>query len=149
MSNSLSLLDQAFTETGTQLDRIIVAYKRKKPSHPQTIVEYQDGSITEYDIVGKLEYGSISNVELAIKADIGNTVTSIGDDAFFSCTGLMSITIPNSVEGIGEYTFASCSGLTSISFSGKTKTQVQGMSNYPWNLNTGCTIHCADGDILL
>ena len=40
-------------------------------------------------------------------------VTSIGDFAFRSCTGLTSLTIPNSVTEIGLYAFDSCRGLTS------------------------------------
>ena len=46
----------------------------------------------------------------------GNTysVTSIGWRAFFSCSGLTSVTIPNSVTSIDEYAFQNCSGLTSI-----------------------------------
>ena len=42
------------------------------------------------------------------------SVTSIGNDAFESCSGLTSITIPNSVTSIGEYAFNYCSGLTSV-----------------------------------
>ena len=45
---------------------------------------------------------------------IGNSVTSIGGGAFESCSGLTSVTIPNSVTSIGEYAFAECSSLTSI-----------------------------------
>ena len=43
-----------------------------------------------------------------------NSVTSIGDYAFYYCTGLTSITIPNSVTSIGDWAFRGCSGLTSI-----------------------------------
>ena len=46
---------------------------------------------------------------------IPNSVTSIGCAAFYSCTGLTSISIPNSVTSIGSYAFARCTGLTSIS----------------------------------
>ncbi len=45
---------------------------------------------------------------------IPNSVTSIGNSAFFYCTGLTSVTIPNSVTSIGNSAFYKCSGLTSV-----------------------------------
>ena len=45
---------------------------------------------------------------------IPNSVTSIGNRAFYGCSGLTSVTIPNSVTSIGNYAFAYCSGLTSV-----------------------------------
>ena len=45
---------------------------------------------------------------------IPNSVTTIGDYAFKGCDGLTSITIPNSVTTIGDYAFYNCDGLTSI-----------------------------------
>ena len=45
---------------------------------------------------------------------IPNSVTSIGERAFYDCDGLTSITIPNSLTSIGEDAFSGCSGLTSI-----------------------------------
>ena len=45
---------------------------------------------------------------------IGNSVTSIGDNAFDGCIGLTSITIPNSVTNIGGESFAYCSSIASI-----------------------------------
>ncbi|MBQ8257729.1 MAG: leucine-rich repeat domain-containing protein, partial [Bacteroidaceae bacterium] len=45
---------------------------------------------------------------------IPNSVTLIGNTAFYNCTGLTSITIPNSVTSIRAYAFFGCSGLTSI-----------------------------------
>ena len=44
----------------------------------------------------------------------GKSITSIGDSAFQSCSGLTSVTIPSSVTSIGSYAFYGCSGLTSV-----------------------------------
>ncbi len=45
---------------------------------------------------------------------IGNSVTSIGDGAFSYCDGLISVTIGNSVTSIGTLAFSSCYRLTSV-----------------------------------
>ena len=45
---------------------------------------------------------------------IPNSVTSIGNSAFRNCTSLISVTIPNSVTSIGNYAFSSCTSLTSV-----------------------------------
>ena len=45
---------------------------------------------------------------------IPNSVASIGDEAFFGCRGLTSLTIPNSVTSIGFQAFLGCTGLTSV-----------------------------------
>ena len=45
---------------------------------------------------------------------IGNSVTSIGRNAFYGCKGSTSVTIPDSVTSIGYSAFGDCTGLTSI-----------------------------------
>ena len=45
---------------------------------------------------------------------IGNNVTSIGNFAFANCDFLTNITIPDSVTSIGYYAFRECSRLTSV-----------------------------------
>ena len=65
--------------------------------------------------VAKGKYtGSIVIPETVVHNDVYYSVTSIGESAFYDCTGLTSITIPNSVTSIGGYAFHECSGLTSV-----------------------------------
>ena len=45
---------------------------------------------------------------------IPDSVTSIGGSAFSGCSGLTSVTIPDGVTSIGDYAFSDCSGLTSV-----------------------------------
>lgn len=45
---------------------------------------------------------------------IPNGVTSIGEEAFFDCTGLTSVTIPNSVTSLEFGAFSHCEDLTSV-----------------------------------
>lgn len=42
------------------------------------------------------------------------SVTSIGNEAFYGCSGLTSVTIPNSVTRIGERAFECCVSLESV-----------------------------------
>ena len=66
---------------------------------------------------------------------IPNSVTSIGNCAFFGCTGLTSIEIPNSVTSIGSAAFEDCTGLTSITI----PNSVTSIGNYAFEYCTGLT----------
>ena len=61
--------------------------------------------------IGDYAFQSCSGL---ISIEIPNSVTSIGSNAFYNCSGLTSVTIPNSVTSIGSYAFQGCSGLTSV-----------------------------------
>ena len=75
--------------------------------------------------------------ETSIK--IPNSVISIGNSAFYGCSGLTSIEIPSSVTSIGNYAFSGCSGLTSIEI----PSSVTSIGNYAFSGCTGnLTINC-------
>ena len=57
---------------------------------------------------------SVTYASVPYAPPVTYTVTSIGDGAFYNCTGLTSVTVPNSVTSIGDRAFGYCSGLTSV-----------------------------------
>ena len=58
---------------------------------------------------GDKEYSGDITIPSSIKVnDLEYTVSSIGNGAFSECRGLTSVTIPNSVTSIGEYAFYYC-----------------------------------------
>ena len=62
-----------------------------------------------YIVVG---IGTCKDTDLVIPSIYrGKPVTSIGDSAFYGCTGLTSVTIPDSVTSIGLEAFEGCTGL--------------------------------------
>ena len=64
--------------------------------------------------------------------EIGDGVTSIGDNAFWNCFVMTSITLPNDVTRIGKSTFSGCRALTSINLPDGMETIEEGAFN-------GCT----------
>ena len=58
--------------------------------------------------------GDIIIPETVVSNRASFLVTSIGENAFFSCKSLTSITLPNSVKSIGMGSFTYCESLTSI-----------------------------------
>ena len=79
---------------------------------PATIIGEGKTIITREDVKQVEEkLGELINVVIA------DSVTSIGNDAFYGCTGLSSITIPNSVTEIGDLAFYDCYGLTEVNIS--------------------------------
>lgn len=101
-------------ETVLGEDRIIAAYRREKPSHLETIVWYSNDTLSSFNIEGELGMDSIPDKKNAVKVDMGTAATSIGDNAFYNCSGLMTIMIPDSMTSIGKSAFEKCSGLTAV-----------------------------------
>ena len=64
--------------------------------------------------------------DITIPTDFGRfPVTAIGDDAFYDCRGLTSVTIPPSVTSIGKKAFYQCIHLKTLSFGENIKTNIE------------------------
>ncbi len=90
-------------------------------SIPNNEIWYTNGSTTEpttpynADAFGANIVSNTFDAEKecwVIKFD--GDVTTIGDEAFYLCSSLTSVTIPDSVTTIGEWAFYLCSSLTSV-----------------------------------
>ena len=69
------------------------------------------------------------NGEEVTELEIPQTVTEIGDYAFYNCAGLTKVVIPNSVTSLGGSAFYSCSGLTKAVI----PNSVTSLGNYVFN----------------
>lgn len=89
------------------------------------------------------------NGELVTDLVIPDSVTSIGEYAFYGCSGLTSVTIGEGVTSIGDYAFASCIGLTSVTFEGTVEEWNEIDKRQSW-LDPNCPVTeivCSDGTV--
>lgn len=100
--------------------RLIAKYNVTSTSSPTPIGFNQyTSAFTEIEIDGVVQPTVVSAYtfdtlgEHTVKYTLSDS-TSIGNQAFQSCSGLTSVTIPDSVTSIGNNVFNSCGGLTSV-----------------------------------
>jgi len=72
------------------------------------------GAYTVPNSVTSIGNGAFFECTSLTSVTIGDSVTSIGDRAFSYCDSLTSVTIPNSVTSIGDRAFSYCDSLTSV-----------------------------------
>ncbi len=77
-----------------------------------------DGELSEAEAAAVTELGEVfkGNTEITSFEELQyfTGLTSIGNDAFYHCSSLTSVSIPNSVTSIGRRAFVYCSGLTYV-----------------------------------
>ena len=97
-------LQICLSDSGYQVDATGLAYRVNEDGETCTITGL----------------GTCTDMEVVIPTEIdGMRVTSIGEQAFYNCIILSSITIPDSVTSIGEQAFYGCSRLASIIVAGE------------------------------
>jgi len=89
-----------------------------------TITKYKGtgGNVTVPSNIDGKPVASIGNQAFSdsgiTSITIPDSVTSIGDEAFFQCRNLSSVTIGNGIKSIGDYAFYLCTSLTNITMQG-------------------------------
>ncbi|MCQ2243060.1 MAG: leucine-rich repeat domain-containing protein [Bacteroidaceae bacterium] len=93
----------------------------------------------KYDSYSKEYSGSVIIPSTIAVDGVTYSVISIGENAFFVCSSLTSVTIPNSVTSIGGWAFCDCSGLTSVTIPNSV-TSIGGWAFYNCSGLTSITI---------
>jgi len=96
-------------KTATVVTRSLMNAYSGSVSIPSSVVS--NGDTYSVTSIGDYAFWRCSGLT---SVTIGNNVTSIGESAFYYCSGLTSLTIGNSVTSIGESAFYECSGLPSL-----------------------------------
>jgi hypothetical protein len=101
--------------------------------------EGKAGSFTIPNSVTSIGEGAFGSCTSLTSVTIPNSVTSIGSQAFLRCTSLTNVTIPDSVTSIGNWAFLNCTSLTSVTL-GNGVTNIGNWAFYGCNSLTNVTI---------
>jgi len=112
-----------------------------------------DTSFNIPDSVTNIGNSAFFDCNNLVGVTIPNSVTSIGDYAFYYCSNLVRINIPNSVTNIGNSAFYGCTNLTNITIgSGVTNPESTWLTDMPSltaiNVNDGNSIYSSQEGVL-
>ena len=95
--------------------------KIKSLKIPESVVSIENEAFKDCILIDTLYWGSnVSAYAVSqycrgnLKCVILGDITTIGNSAFYGCTGLKSITIPKSVTSIGDRAFEKCTDLVEV-----------------------------------
>lgn len=149
LSILLMFMPMVASADGVEVDGIYYNFGRSAKTAEVTYKKYENGDyVSDYsgnviipsEVVYRNETYSITSIGNNAfymcsglnSVTIPESVTSIGYGAFKLCSGLTTLTIPNSVTSIGQSAFIGCSGLTSVKVS-------DGLTFIEENVFYGCT----------
>ena len=146
-----SIIEILKSKSGTYNGPDVVSneYNKKKQMYCMTFID-------DVSILGDIDFGTMTaegpffitysdpdinlNLECNVETIIlPKTITSIGQNAFYQCTGLTSINIPNRVKNIGDRAFNGCTSLTSVTI-GNSVTNIGYYAFYHCSKLTSITI---------
>lgn len=141
------LLVETWDISATREDNVIAKlYKTVKNDNKYSLVIDGSGNMKNYSTNTTSPWYTCCSDLTSIT--IADSVTSIGDYAFYLCSGLTSITIGNGVTSIGSSAFSRCSGLVSITYTGLISQWQSIAFGSSWNSSAGdYAIYCTDGTI--
>ena len=124
--NEIEISDANVNYTFDTVGEHTVKYELKDPT-----------TINSYAFNGQLR-GIFNGVE-AVSITIPDSVTSIGNTAFYFCSGLTSINIPSGVTSIGSDAFNGCRSLTSVTVNATTPPTLPNVNVF--NNTNNCPIY--------
>ena len=109
------------------------------------LMGFVEGSAEIGDCVTTIGQEAFGNCSSLTSIDIPDSVTTIGYSAFENCFSLANVTIPDSVTSIGSSAFQSCLSLSSITVNATTPPTLGG--EYAFDNTNDCPIYVPSGSL--